>query len=136
MKTNVLLLIAGLVFTSCDILIVEPRYDDRDRVTGSYRIEEYSQTFNESIRFNIYIRKSGIGYNSQEVIIENFYNAGVEVRAEIINDKVYISRQYINGYEIEGVGTVFFDEIRFNYKVRDTYTNRPVDFCEARAWLD
>lgn len=135
MKTKVLLLIAGLVFTSCDMLVVEPRYDDRDRVTGSYRIEEYSQTYNESIRFNIYIRKSANAYNSSDVIIENFYNAGVDVRAEIVNNKIYISRQYVNGYEIEGVGTVFFNEITLNYKVRDTHSNRPVDFCEATAWL-
>jgi len=135
MKSNLLLLIAGLVLTSCDILVVEPRYDDRDRITGSYRIEEYSQTYNESVRFNIYIRKSGYGYNSTDVIIENFYNAGVDVRAEIINNKINISRQYVNGYEIEGVGTVIFNEISLNYRVRDTYANRPVDFCEATAWL-
>jgi hypothetical protein len=135
MKSNVLLLIAGLVLTSCDILVVEPRYDDRDRVTGSYRIEEYSQTYNESIRFNIYIRKSANAYSSSDIIIENFYNAGVDVRAEIVNNKIYISRQYVNGYEIEGVGTVVFNEIILNYKVQDTYSNRPVDFCEAKAWL-
>jgi len=135
MKSNVLLLIAGLVLTSCDILVVEPRYDDRDRVTGSYRIEEYSQTYNESIRFNIYIRKSANTYNSSDIIIENFYNAGMDVRAEIVNNKIYISRQYVNGYEIEGVGTLFLNEVTLNYSVRDTYSNRPVDFCEAKAWL-
>ncbi|MEQ1585001.1 MAG: hypothetical protein ABL895_03925, partial [Cyclobacteriaceae bacterium] len=136
MKTNVLLLIAGLVLSSCDILVVEPMYDERDRVTGSYRIEEYSQTYNESIRFSIYIRKTGSGYNSREVMIENFYNAGVDVRAEISSGKIFIPQQFVNGYEIEGVGSLYLNEIQFNYRVRDTYTNRTTDFCEATAWLN
>lgn len=136
MKTNVILLITGLILSSCDILVVEPLYDERDRVTGSYRIEEYSQTYNESIRFNIYIRKSGYGYNSRDVIIENFYNAGVDVRAEISSGKIFIPRQLVNGYEIEGVGSLYLNEIQFNYKVRDTYTNRIPDYCEATAWVN
>lgn len=136
MKTNVLLLIAGLVLSACDIVVVEPLYDERDRVTGSYRIEEFSQTYNESIRFDIYIRKSGYGYNSRDVMIENFYNAGVNVRAEVYSGKIFIPRQFVNGYEIEGVGSLYLNEIQLNYKVRDTYTNRITDFCEATAWLN
>jgi len=135
MKTNVLLLIFGLVLSSCEILVVEPMYDVRDQVTGSYRVEEYSQTYNEAIRFTIYIRKSGLGYTSREVIIENFYNANMDVYAEVSSGRINIPRQFVGGYEIEGVGSIFLNEIQFNYKVRDTYTNRIADFCEATAWL-
>lgn len=130
MKTTVSLLLILLVATSCDIMVVEPSYDDRNRITGSYHIEEYSQTYNDYTSFFIYVRKSGLG---QAVVIENFYNAGIDVRAEYQFDKIYIDRQFVNGYEIEGVGTIYGDEIRFNYKVRDTYTNRPTDFCNATA---
>lgn len=120
-----------LFLTSCEI-IIEPVFDDRDRLVGSYRVEEYSQTFNDYSEFTIYIRKAG-GYNSN-VIVENFYNANLDVRAEVVNGKIYISKQYVDGYEVEGVGTVYFDEIRFSYRVRDTYYYKPTDFCEATAW--
>lgn len=135
MKTRLLFLAASLFLISCDILIVEPRIDVRDGVIGSYQIEEYSRTYNDHVRFYVYIRKSGGSY-SDNVVIENFYNANTDVRAEIVGDKIYISRQVVNGYEIEGVGTIYYDVIRFNYSVRDLYYNSPVDFCEAKAWLE
>ena len=134
MKTNVILFSCVLVLTSCDLIIVEPIYNDRDRVTGSYQIEEQSQTYNDYKRFSIYIRKSGI---YDDVIIENFYDADVNVRATVVSDKIYISRQIVNGYEIEGVGTFYQDEIQFSYKVRDTYSyKKPTDFCNATAWFN
>ena len=133
MKTKLLLLIITSLLISCDILVVEPVYDSRDRIIGTYQIEEYSQTYNDNIRYNVYIRK-GFGYRT-EVIIENFYNADVDVIAEIVGDKIFISRQIVHGYEIEGVGTLYYDEIRFTYRVRDNYYNKPTDFCEATAWL-
>jgi hypothetical protein len=130
MKTTASLLFILLVATSCDIILVEPAYDERNRIIGSYQLEEYSQTYNDYTSFYIYIRKSGIG---QQVLIENFYNSDMDVLADYQFDKIYINRQFVNGYEIEGVGTVYGNEIKFNYKVRDTYTNRPTDFCNATA---
>jgi hypothetical protein len=130
MKTTASLLFILLVTTSCDIILVEPAYDERNRIIGSYHLEEYSQTYNDYTSFFIYIRKSGIG---QQVLIENFYNSDMDVLADYQFDKIYIDRQFVNGYEIEGVGTVYGNEIKFNYKVRDTYTNRPTDFCNATA---
>jgi hypothetical protein len=130
MKTTASLLFILLVATSCDIILVEPAYDERNRIIGSYQLEEYSQTYNDYTSFFIYIRKSGIG---QQVLIENFYNSDMDVLADYQFDKIYIDRQFVNGYEVEGVGTVYGNEIKFNYKVRDTYTNRPTDFCNATA---
>lgn len=128
------LLAVAVLLSSCNLMIVEPVYDDRERLTGSYRIEEHSQTYNDYTRFSIYIRKSGI---YDEVVIENFYNSGVSVRANVAYDKIYISRQIVNGYEIEGVGTFYGNEIEFSYRVRDTFSyNKPTDFCSATAWFD
>lgn len=132
MKTRALLLMTAVILMSCEILIVDPVFDERDRITGTYRVEEFSQTYNEYGTFNIQIRKSFNNYN--EVIVENFYNANIDVRAEVVDGTIYISRQLVNGYEVDGVGTVYYDEIRFTYRVRDTYYNKPADFCEATAW--
>ncbi len=134
MKTNAALLIILIVLTSCDILIVEPAIDYRERITGSYAVEEHSQTYNDYTQYNIFIRKSG---HNDQVIIENFYDAGIDVRATIEYDKIYIDRQMVNGYKIEGVGTVYGNEIQFSYSVTDTWSQHgPTDFCNATAWFD
>lgn len=132
MKTRAFLLMTAVFLMSCEILIVDPVFDERDRVTGTYRVEEFSQTYNEYGTFNIHIRKSF--NNMNEVIVENFYNANIDVRAQVVDGTIYISRQVVNGYEVDGVGTLYYDEIRFTYRVRDTYYNKPTDFCEATAW--
>jgi hypothetical protein len=132
MKTRILVIGSSILLLSCDILVIEPQYDERDRIAGSYVMKEYSQTYNESAQYNVYVRKTGSVY-SNDVTIENFYNANVDVWAEMIGDKIYISRQVVNGYEIEGVGTIYYDEIRFNYSVKDLYYKKPVDFCESKA---
>jgi len=133
MKTRMILLILMVLFTSCDLIIIEPVYDVRDSITGNYQIEEFSQTYNDYVRYHIYIRKSGV---YDEIIIANFYNAGLNVRAGVMYDKIYISKQILNGYEIEGVGTIYDGEIQFSYRVRDIYAyTRPTDFCNATAWF-
>lgn len=130
MKTTLTFLMILLVATSCDITLIEPSYDYRSRIVGSYQMEEYSQTYNDYARFNIYIRKSAF---SDQVVIENFYNSNIDVRADFQFDKLYIKRQIVNGYEIEGVGTFYGNEIEFSYKVRDTYQSKPTDFCNGTA---
>jgi len=134
MKTKVILIGLVIFLSSCELTIIEPVYDDRDRVTGSYQLEEHSQTYNDFTRYFISIHKTG---SYDEVIIENFYNAGVNVRATVVYDKIYISRQRVNGYEIEGIGTRYGNEIDFSYHVRDTYSyNNPTDYCSATAWFE
>jgi len=134
MKTKVILIALIALLSSCNLMLIEPVYDDRDRITGSYQVEEYSQTYHEYARYFISIRKTG-AYD--EVILENFYNAGINVRAHVVYDKIYIYRQRVNGYEIEGVGTYYGDEMEFSYQVRDTYSyNLPTDYCKATAWYN
>jgi hypothetical protein len=136
MKTSSLFFVAlALVFTSCEITIVEPRYDDRDQVTGSFILEEYSQSYRAYSNFSVYIRKIGTGYGADEVLIENFYNAGIDVIARVHGNTITIPLQYVNGYEIEGAATIYLNEISFTYRVRDTYTRSSPDYCEATVWL-
>jgi hypothetical protein len=133
MKTNAALIALLIVLTSCDILIVEPAIDYRERITGSYEVEEHSQTYSDFTNYDIYIRKSGF---NDEVIIENFYGAGLDVRATVDCDKIYIGRQVVDGYKVEGVGTLYGNEIRFSYSVTDTWSSHSTtDFCNATAWL-
>lgn len=136
MKTlSLTFVVLALVLTSCEITLVEPRYDDRDAIVGSYRLEEYSQSYRWHSNFSIYIRKIGTGYGADEVLIENFYNAGIDVVARVYGNNITIPLQYVNGYEVEGSATVYLNEISFTYRVRDTYTRSSPDYCEATVWL-
>jgi hypothetical protein len=134
MKTRILFIALVALLSSCNLMIIEPAFDDRDRITGSFQLEERSQTYNDYSRYFIYIRKTGV---YDEVIIENFYSLGINIRAQVVYDKIYISRQRVNGYEIEGIGTNYGSKIEFSYHVRDTYSyNKPTDYCNATAWFD
>jgi hypothetical protein len=118
--------------SSCEFYYLEPRYNERDRLLGRYEVEEYSETYNDYTNYSIWIE--GSGQNSNEFYIDNFYGVDIRVCASIAYDKITIHRQVINGYQVEGVGTVYGDEISFNYSVKDLYSGTRTDFCEATAW--
>ena len=129
-KLIYLFLLVGL--TSCEFYYLEPRYNERDRILGQYDIEEYSETYNDYTHYTIWIERST--QYSNQIFIDNFYGSDLRVRATVNYDKITIHRQVIDGYEIEGVGTIFGDEIQFSYSVRDIYSGTRTDFCEATAW--
>jgi hypothetical protein len=135
MKTlsKILSFIAILVVVSaCDIVVVDP-YDDRVNLTpGSYQVEEYSQTYEQHFQYSVWISHCGDG--SHSVYIENFYNEGLLVKAEIIGRKIYVRRQYVEDYRVEGVGTITSHSIQMDYSVTDLYSNAPTDFCEATLY--
>lgn len=129
-KLIYLFLLVGL--SSCDLYYLEPRYSERDRIVGYYEMDEYSETYNDHINYSIWIERSS--RYSNELYIDNFYGADIRVCATISYGKITIHRQVVAGYEVEGVGTVYGDEIEFSYSVRDTYSGARTDFCEATAW--
>jgi hypothetical protein len=130
---NALFLSLALLATACEVVVVEPRYDERERVTGSYQVDEYSETYNSSFHYRLQISKSG---SSNDIYLDNFYDADLLVRGELVGNKIVIPWQLRDGYEIEGVGTVYGNSITFSYTVKDTYNDIPTDFCETEAWRD
>jgi hypothetical protein len=135
MKTLVFLSAVLFVATSCDVYYVEPApvvvYDERDAFVGSYDVSEYSSTYDENWEYGISIYKS-----SGQIVIDNFYNSGLKVYANVSGQNLYIPWQTVDGYEIKGDGFVEGSKIVLNYKVRDTYTQGAAwDFCNASGWL-
>lgn len=117
---------------ACDVYVVEPRYDFRDDLVGWYDVKEYSETYNDITYYSIRVSKS---YDVQdEIYIHNFYATEIIVRAYVDFDKITIPRQVVNGFEVEGVGTVYGSELSLNYRIRDRYSSSPTDFCETKAW--
>jgi hypothetical protein len=129
-KLLYLFLLIGL--SSCELYYIDPAYTGRDRIVGQYDVKEYSETYNDYTHYSIWIDKSN--QYSNQFYIDNFYGSDIRVYASISYDKITINRQVIDGYEIEGVGTVYGDEIEFSYSVRDMVTGTHTDFCKATAW--
>ncbi len=133
MKRFILFVFALVVFTSCTIENIEPRYDHRDRIVGSYDVEEHSNTYNDVTYYTIQIRKSG---HSNEIRFTNFYGVNIDVYATLYFDnRINIPFQIVDGYEVEGVGTIYRNELSLTYSVRDRYSNDRTDYCETTAWL-
>ena len=125
------IVLIALIVASCDVYVAEPRYDARDKVIGRYDVEEFSETYNQITAYSIYVRKSGY---SREIYIDNFYASNIRVYAYLDYDRITIPFQIVDGYEVEGAGTLYGSSLSMHYRVKDTFTNSYSDFCETDAW--
>jgi hypothetical protein len=123
----------AFIFSACTEYYYEPRYDPRDRLVGRYEVEEYSETYSDITYYSLRISKSGYDH---EIYLSNFYAMDLQVYAILSHGKITIPFQIVDGYEIEGVGSVYDNELILNYRVKDRYNNAPADFCEMNAWLE
>lgn len=121
-----------VLVSSCDVIVVNPQtYDARDRFIGTYQFEDYSTTYDEYWNYGVTIMKSGY---SNEIILNNFYNSGLNVYARVSGNRLTIPWQRIDGYELQGNGTVDGNRLTLTYDVTDTYTKWPVkDYCQVVA---
>jgi hypothetical protein len=120
--------------SACEFYYYDPYDNPVSRVEGRYSVSDYSETYNSYIHYTIWIEASN--RSTQEVRIDNFYGANIRVYATVSYNKITIWRQTVNGYTVEGTGTVYGNEISFTYSVRDYRSNSRTDFCEATAWRD
>lgn len=121
-----------LVFaTSCTFYDVEPRYDHRDKFVGYYDVEEYSETYGDYTYYEMRVTRSRY---EREVYLNNFYAADIRVYATVSYDNIRIPFQVVDGYEIEGSGTLSRDQLNLSYRVKDLYNQSGSDYCETVAW--
>src|SRR6187431_1342285 len=106
MKTILSLVFVSFALVSCtDYYIDETRYDYRERLTGYYDVEEYSDTYNEEVHYSMHVFKN---YDTRDgIYFEDFYAAGLTIRAYISNDHIDIPFQVTEGYEVEGYGSFY-----------------------------
>jgi len=132
MRTLSIFLLSLVIASGCEVIIVEPVYDPRDKFVGNYEFEEYSETWDEILTYHISIRKSS--HDDHEVYIKNFYGASINVYAFVEDHHITIPFQEVDMYEIEGSGTWIDGEISFTYYVHDLLEDVPADFCQGLAW--
>lgn len=129
MKTiSSIVLVATLA--SCDIIVVDSDFNQVNLVPGEYLVEEYSRTYNQNFNYAVWVNQSGVN----TVYIDNFYDQEITVRAEVIGRRLYIRKQFIDGFAIEGSGTIWGNKIQLDYSVDDMYSQKPIDYCEATLY--
>ena len=121
----------AVALASCEIIVVDSDYDQVNLADGAYQVEEYSQTYNQNFHYSVWINQLG---GSSVLYIDNFYDQEITVRAEVIGRKLYIRKQFVDGYEIEGSGTIWSGKIQLDYSIIDVYSHRPTDYCEATLY--
>lgn len=131
MKKLTVFILLLVVVASCNYDDVEPRYDYRDKFVGYYDVEEFSETYNDITYYEMRISKSRY---RDEVYLHNFYASDLRVYARVNYDNIRIPFQVVDGYEIEGSGTLFHNELNLTYRVKDLYDNAISDYCETVAW--
>ena len=131
MKKLILFTVLIVFASSCTFYDVEPRYDSREKFLGYYDVEEFSETYNDVTYYEMRISKSRY---DREIYLDNFYAADLRVYATVSFDNIRIPFQIVDGYEIEGSGTLHRDELNLSYRVKDIYDNSIADYCETVAW--
>ena len=131
MKKLILFAVLIVFASSCTFYDVEPRYDSREKFLGYYDVEEFSETYNDVTYYEMRISKSRY---DREIYLDNFYAADLRVYATVSFDDIRIPFQIVDGYEIEGSGTLHRDELNLSYRVKDIYDNSIADYCETVAW--
>ncbi len=131
MKNYMFISLLMFVSASCTFYEVEPRYDYREKFVGYYDVEEYSKTYGDYTYYTMRITRSR--YDG-EIYLNNFYAAEIRVYATVNFNDIRIPFQVVNGYEIEGSGSLYGHQLSLSYRVKDLYDYSVSDYCETIAW--
>lgn len=131
MKTLFAALMGVFLLVSCTDYDTVPARDYRERVIGYYDVEEYSETYDEHIYYDMYVSKA---YYIDEIYLEDIYSENTRVRAIFDYDRITIPLQITAGFEFEGSGVYYNGKLELNYRVRDTYHHTYSDYCSTVAY--
>lgn len=125
---SVLVIIAGLLFTACETT----EFDSRNNFRGTWDVEEYSYRLPMPSYYQSRITLDE--FNEENIFIDNFYDAGLEISAMVVGSKVFIPYQQIGIFEIlDGYGGYSENMISMSYVVRINISEEQVitDTLEA-----
>ncbi|MBW6478063.1 MAG: hypothetical protein K0B37_01435 [Bacteroidales bacterium] len=125
---SVLVILTGLVFTACETT----EFDSRNNFRGTWNVEEYSYRLPMPSYYQSRITLDE--FNEENIFIDNFYDAGLEISAMVVGSKMFIPYQQIGIFEIlDGYGGFSENTISMSYVVRITISEDQVitDTLEA-----
>jgi hypothetical protein len=135
MKKLLIFLVFTSSMTACEFIYVEDTATDSlFRMSGTYRVEEYSRKYQNYHRYSIWVARSSHRHGLR---IDNVYDEGLTVEASVYGTTIEIPYQVVNGFAIEGTGYWESDHISLDYTIVDTYSpNSRMDFCDLSGWRD
>jgi hypothetical protein len=135
MKKLLFFLTFTSIMTACEFIYVEDTGTDNIfRLTGTYRVDEYSRKYQNYYQYSIWVSRSN---HSHCVRIDNVYDEGMSVEASVYGTTIEIPYQIVNGFAIEGTGYWNTDHINLNYTIVDTYSPYSrKDFCDLSGWRE
>ena len=110
-KVSALLLLMMAFMSSCSKIEI----DARNKFTGRYAVEEFSYTDGSLSYYDVRIRK--VANSEDEIVFENFFNAGINVYGVVVGARVYIEAQTTGIYWVEGQGTLSGNVLSMSYYV-------------------
>lgn len=115
MKTRItnsaLLLILLASLTGCSKIEI----DARNQFTGRYAVEEFNYIDGSLTYFDLRIRK--VAGSDDEIVFENFFNAGINVFGVVVGTRVYLEAQTSGIFWVEGQGTISGNVLNMAYFV-------------------
>jgi len=119
-----------ILISGCSLLNEENPEDNIDQITGIYEVDEWSETLEAQTFFQLSVYRNS--FRNGKIHIENFYNAGIEVFAEVNGYKIQIPLQQVGYYEVEGMGSFYDGELTMTYSVRNIDSHSTIiDICNA-----
>jgi len=110
-KLPALLLLLMVFISSCSKIEI----DARNKFIGRYAVEEFSYTDGSLSYYDVRIRK--VANSENEIVFENFFNAGINVFGLVVGTRVYIEAQTTGMFWIEGQGTLSGNVLSMSYYV-------------------
>lgn len=99
---------------------------------GEWSVDENSEIFDKSTMSTYTVSISADPDNTNGIIIDNFYNVGISVRANVSGNSLTIPNQNAeDGYSVHGSGTISLNrsQISLDYIVNDGSSQD--DHCTA-----
>jgi hypothetical protein len=110
-KITALFLLTMVTISACSKIEI----DARNKFTGRYNVEEFSYTDGSLSYYDVRVRK--VSDSEDEIVFENFFNAGINVFGVVVGTRVYVEAQTIGMFWVEGQGTLSGNILNMSYYV-------------------
>lgn len=115
MKTRITNTALLLILLASSLGCSKIEIDARNQFTGRYAVEEFNYIDGSLTYYDLRIRK--VSGSDDEIVFENFFNAGINVFGVVVGTRVYIEAQTSGVFWVEGQGTISGNVLNMAYFV-------------------
>ncbi len=115
-------LVAGMILSSCEDLLTNVDGDPRDKLVDTWKVDETPASYKSTMEV-YWVEISKHPYDSNRVVIYNFYNVDADAEATLSGSTLSLPLQTLEGgYRVSGSGQIQgtkANEIIWTYTVDD-----------------